>query len=173
MTRNREGTPNGRDEDPQTALQPRAARRRDASRWTLVQGILAPLGATGDFAFISAALVIRYFDDGATATPRRPSRSWSRPQAFYHHHGHRGAIWEEEVFGQYLFAGEAFFWEDVVRFGVDRAAYHFIVALFAGFHGAGTQPDDPPALVAYIALFSSMPGSFLWKLGMARNGAAR
>ena len=77
-----------------------------------------------------------------------------------------GAIWEKEVFGQYLFA-ESFFWEDVVSFGVIALHTIYITALFAGSMG----PTDLMilALVAYITYFINA-GQFLWKLRMARLG---
>jgi 3-vinyl bacteriochlorophyllide hydratase len=85
--------------------------RRNASKWTLVQGILAPLQLL--VCIVSAVLVIRYLQtgDGLTAA----NISVLVKTAFLYTIMVTGAIWEKEIFGQYLFA-EAFFWEDVVSF---------------------------------------------------------
>ncbi|MCC1482174.1 2-vinyl bacteriochlorophyllide hydratase [Roseibaca sp. Y0-43] len=136
--------------------------RRDASRWTLVQGILAPVQLV--ICLVSAALVIRYLmtGDGYTAA----TVSVVLKTAALYTIMVTGAIWEKEVFGQYLFA-ESFFWEDVVSFGVIALHTIYITALFAGSMG----PTDLMilALVAYITYFINA-GQFLWKLRMARLG---
>jgi 3-vinyl bacteriochlorophyllide hydratase len=136
--------------------------RRDASRWTLVQGILAPVQLL--ICLVSAALVIRYLmtGDGYTAA----TISVVVKTIALYTIMITGAIWEKEVFGQYLFA-ESFFWEDVISFGVIALHTIYITALFAGSMG----PTDLMllALVAYIAYFVNA-GQFLWKLRMARLG---
>jgi len=87
--------------------------RRDATIWTPIQGILAPLQFIA-FA-VSLVLVIRFLltDLGYEAA------TWSIliKTAFLYVIMITGAIWEKVVFGQYLFA-DAFFWEDVFSFGV-------------------------------------------------------
>ena len=84
-------------------------RRRDASPWTLVQGVLAPL----QFAvfLVSLCLVLRYLATGdglALATASVVVKTLVLYAIMI-----TGSIWEKEVFGRYLFA-PAFFWEDVV-----------------------------------------------------------
>ena len=84
-------------------------RRRDASPWTLVQGVLAPL----QFAvlLVSIALVARYLatGDGLQAATVSVLIKTAALYAIMV----TGAIWEKDVFGRYLFA-PAFYWEDMV-----------------------------------------------------------
>ncbi|WP_299606347.1 2-vinyl bacteriochlorophyllide hydratase [uncultured Tateyamaria sp.] len=101
--------------------------RRDATIWTPVQGILAPL----QFAvfLISLTLVIRYLSTGegyAAAT-------WSIviKTGVLYLIMITGAIWEKVVFGQYLLA-PAFFWEDVFSFLVIALHTAYLWALFSG-----------------------------------------
>src|SRR6056297_2529317 len=87
---------------------PEQRARRDASIWTLVQGILAP--AQFLVFLVSLGLVLRYLWTGegyALAT-------WSIlvKTGFLYVIMITGAVWEKIVFGQYLFA-DSFFWEDV------------------------------------------------------------
>ena len=84
-------------------------RRRDASRWTLVQGVLAPLQFVAFL--ISLVLVLRFLVSGeglAAATVSVLVKT-----ALLYTIMVTGSIWEREVFGVYLFA-RPFFWEDVV-----------------------------------------------------------
>ncbi|SFO95137.1 2-vinyl bacteriochlorophyllide hydratase [Tranquillimonas alkanivorans] len=139
---------------------PEQRRRRDATVWTLVQGVLAPL----QFAVfaVSLVLVLRYLATGegyAAAT-------WSiliKTGVLY---GIMvtGAIWEKAVFGRYLLA-PAFFWEDVVSFGVIALHTAYVWALFAdALTPAGLMAL---ALLAYAAYLLNA-GQFLWKLRRAR-----
>ena len=83
--------------------------RRDASPWTLVQGLLAPLQFL--VFLISLALVLRYFATGegfAAATASIIVKTLVLYAIMI-----TGSIWEHDVFGRYLFA-PAFFWEDAV-----------------------------------------------------------
>jgi len=137
--------------------------RRDASRWTLVQGILAP--AQFLVCAISAVLVLRCILTGegyALATA-----SVLLKTALLYTIMITGAIWEKEVFGQYLFA-PAFFWEDVVSFGVIALHTLYIIGLL-------TQTMAPEqllwlALLAYAA-YAVNAIQFLWKLRRARLDA--
>ncbi|MEO0388864.1 MAG: 2-vinyl bacteriochlorophyllide hydratase [Pseudomonadota bacterium] len=133
--------------------------RRDRTVWTVVQGILAPL----QFAvfLLSAALVLRYLATGdgygmATA-------SILLKTALLYTIMVTGAIWEKVVFGQYLFA-PAFFWEDVISFGVIALHTAYLWALFAGAP-AGLQMAI--ALVAYAAYVVNAL-QFVLKLRAAR-----
>ena len=134
--------------------------RRDASRWTLVQGILAPLQFLV-FA-VSLVLVVRFLWTGegyGAATVSILIKT-----GFLYLIMVTGAIWEKEVFGQYLFA-PAFFWEDVFSFAVIALHSLYLYGLFAG--------DFTPealmftALAAYAAYVINA-GQFLWKLRRAR-----
>jgi 3-vinyl bacteriochlorophyllide hydratase len=92
---------------------PEERRRRDASKWTLVQGILAPLQFL--VMAISVVLVVRYLRSGEGLTAAHVSivvKTFVLYTIMV-----TGAIWEKDVFGQYLFA-RPFFWEDVVSMGV-------------------------------------------------------
>ncbi len=134
--------------------------RRDATKWTLVQGVLAPV----QFAIfaVSLVLVCRYLLTGegyAVAT-------WSivlKTAALYAIMI-TGAIWEKVVFGQYLLA-PAFYWEDVFSFVVIALHTAYLIALFAALL--------PPfglmwlALSAYAAYVVNA-GQFLLKLRAAR-----
>ncbi len=133
--------------------------RRDRTVWTVVQGILAPL----QFAvfLLSVALVLRYLATGdgyglATA-------SILLKTALLYTIMVTGAIWEKVVFGQYLFA-PAFFWEDVISFGVIALHTAYLWALFAGAP-AGLQMAI--ALVAYAAYVVNAL-QFVLKLRAAR-----
>jgi len=96
----------------QTALYtPEQRKKRDTSRWTLVQGILAPVQFV--ICIVSAALVLRFLMTGEgymAATISVLIKTLALYAIMV-----TGAIWEKEVFGQYLLA-PAFFWEDVVSF---------------------------------------------------------
>ena len=87
--------------------------RRDSTKWTIVQGILAPVQF---FVFlISVILVVRYLATGegyAAATISIILKTLVLYTIMI-----TGAIWEKVVFGQYLLA-PGFFWEDVVSFFV-------------------------------------------------------
>ncbi|NYS23439.1 2-vinyl bacteriochlorophyllide hydratase [Rhodobacteraceae bacterium 2376] len=138
--------------------------RRDNTVWTLVQGILAPVQFL--VCIVSALLVIRFLMTGegylaATA-------SILIKTGFLYLIMVTGAIWEKVVFGQYLFA-PAFFWEDVVSFGVIALHTAYVVALLAG--SMGPQALMWLALVAYAA-YALNAFQFLWKLRAARLDAA-
>ena len=139
---------------------PEQRARRDATVWTLVQGILAPLQLLA--CAISAVLVIRFLMTGegylaATA-------SILVKTGFLYVIMVTGAIWEKVVFDQYLFA-HAFFWEDVVSFGVIALHTIYLWALLTG--GMGVQAQMWLALVAYAAYVINA-AQFLWKLRLAR-----
>jgi 3-vinyl bacteriochlorophyllide hydratase len=68
------------------------------------------------------------------------------------------------VFGQYLLA-PAFFWEDIVSFGVIALHTAYLVGLLSG--AIGPQALMYLALVAYLA-YAVNAVQFLWKLRQAR-----
>ena len=143
---------------------PEQRARRDASVWTLVQGILAPVQFV--ICIVSAVLVIRFLMTGEGYL----AATWSviaKTVALYTIMV-TGAIWEKEVFGQYLLA-PAFFWEDVVSFGVIALHTLYLAGLLWGF----MSPDQLMllALVAYAAYVVNAV-QFVWKLRMARLAAA-
>ncbi|MGP9789508.1 2-vinyl bacteriochlorophyllide hydratase [Roseinatronobacter sp. NSM] len=142
---------------------PEQRARRDASRWTIVQGVLAPVQFV--ICLISVVLVVRYLVTGEgylAATLSVVVKTGALYAIMV-----TGAIWEKEVFGQYLLA-DAFFWEDMVSFAVIALHSLYLVALLAG----SMHPDQLMilALVAYVA-YAVNAAQFLWKLRVARLGA--
>jgi 3-vinyl bacteriochlorophyllide hydratase len=101
------------DPRPHTLYTPSQRARRDSTRWTTVQAVLAPLQFL--VFLVSLGLVLRYLWIGegyAAATISILVKTGLLYTIMV-----TGAIWEKVVFGQYLFA-PAFFWEDVVSFAV-------------------------------------------------------
>lgn len=137
--------------------------RRDATRWTLVQGILAPLQFLVFLA--SLALVLRYLATGAgygAATASIVAKTLILYGIMV-----TGAIWEKVVFGRYLLA-RSFFWEDMVSFLVIALHTAYLWALFAGPLGPGGLMAL--ALAAYAA-YAVNAAQFLVKLRRARAEA--
>ena len=134
--------------------------RRDASPWTLVQGVLAPLQFV--VFLVSLGLVLRYMATGAGY--EAATLSIIIKTGVLYLIMITGAIWEKIVFGQWLFA-PAFFWEDVFSFVVIALHTLYIVGLLGGFYGSETLMLI--ALAAY-ATYVVNAGQFLWKLHMAR-----
>ena len=134
--------------------------RRDASPWTLVQGLLAPV----QFLIfgISLYLVLNYLRTGEY----HDAAIWSvvvKTIALYTIMV-TGAIWEKVVFGKYLFA-HSFFWEDVFSMLVIALHTAYLVALFTG-----SLTDRELMFLALAAYFTYVinAGQFIWKLRMAR-----
>ena len=149
---------------------PEQRARRDASRWTLVQGILAPLQFL--VFLVSAALVLRYLATGegwAVASASVVIKTLVLYSIMV-----TGSLWEHDVFGQYLFA-PAFYWEDVVSMLVLALHTAYLVALTTGV--VGYREQMLLALAAYAAYVVNAT-QFLLKLRAARqqrprvNGAA-
>jgi 3-vinyl bacteriochlorophyllide hydratase len=134
--------------------------RRDASRWTMVQGVLAPLQFLV-FA-VSLALVLRFLATGEglfAATVSILVKTFVLYTIMV-----TGAIWEYEVFGRYLFA-PAFFWEDAVSFVVITLHTVYLYGLLTGALDARQQMYV--ALAAY-ATYLANAAQFLLKLRAAR-----
>ena len=138
--------------------------RRDATIWTPVQGVLAPLQFVV-FA-VSLALVLRYLATGEGYV----IATWSivvKTGVLYIIMV-TGAIWEKVVFGQYLLA-PAFFWEDVFSFLVIGLPPAYLWALFSG--ALTPQSLMMLALTAYAAYVINAV-QFVLKLRAARLQAA-
>jgi len=134
--------------------------RRDKSRWTLVQGVLAPVQFLV-FLF-SLALVIRYLTTGAgleLATASIVLKTLVLYTIMI-----TGAIWEKVVFGKYLFA-DAFFWEDAFSMIVIALHTFYLVLLLGGIGSPALQLTV--ALAGYAAYVINA-GQFIWKLRLAR-----
>ncbi len=142
---------------------PEQRARRDASAWTLVQGVLAPLQFLV-FA-ISVVLVLRYLGSGegfGAATASVVIKTLLLYTIMV-----TGCIWEKVVFDCWLFA-PAFFWEDVFSMLVLALHTAYLVALFTGALGARGQMWL--ALAAY-ATYVVNATQFILKLRAARLGA--
>jgi 3-vinyl bacteriochlorophyllide hydratase len=137
--------------------------RRDATVWTTVQGILAPIQFL--VFVISLVLVLRYLATGAGY--EAATMSIMAKTAILMVIMVTGAIWEKVVFGQYLFA-PAFFWEDVVSFVVIALHTWYMVALLTD---AMTSHALMYVALAAYATYVINAGQFLWKLRMARLDA--
>ena len=133
--------------------------RRDASRWTTVQGVLAVVQF---FVFlVSLGLVLRYLTTGEGFLLASVSIVFKT--LILYSIMITGSIWEHEVFGRYLFA-RPFFWEDVVSIFVLALHSFYLIVFFFGLVSAHDQMLI--ALVAYSSyIFNAM--QFLFKFRMA------
>lgn len=140
--------------------------RRDATKWTLVQGILAPLQF---LAFgISLVLVLRFMatNEGYVAA----TVSILVKTGLLYLIMVTGAIWEKVVFGQYLLA-PAFFWEDVFSFAVIALHTGYLIALWTG---SLSQHGQMILALAAYATYAVNAAQFLRKLRLARlDGTVR
>lgn len=139
---------------------PEQRARRDASRWTTVQAILAPFQF---FVFlVSLALVLRFIltgDGQGAATVSIVVKTLVLYAIMV-----TGSIWEKVVFGRYLFA-DAFFWEDAFSMLVLALHTSYLVVLATGAVDARGQMMI--ALAAYTS-YAVNAGQFLMKLRAAR-----
>lgn len=136
-------------------------RRRDASVWTTVQGVLAPIQFL--VFLISVTLVLRYLATGnglTIATASIVVKTFVLYTIMV-----TGAIWERDVFGRYLFA-PAFFWEDVVSMLVLALHTAYLIAVLSGAVDAERQMWL--ALAAY-ATYVINATQFVLKLRAARQ----
>jgi len=139
---------------------PEEKRRRDASPWTMVQGVLAP------FQFlvfaVSLVLVLRFLLTGhgeQAATTSIVVKTFTLYTIMV-----TGAIWENEIYGKYLFA-PAFFWEDTVSMVVIAIHSFYMWGLLTGSVDSRTLMFV--ALVAY-ATYVVNAIQFVLKLRAAR-----
>ena len=140
---------------------PEERRRRDASPWTLVQGILAPIQFVVFLA--SLCLVLRFLATAeglGLATASVVIKTLTLYAIMI-----TGCIWEREVFGRYLFA-PAFFWEDV--FSMLVLALHTAYLAALAFDALGAQGQMFLALAAY-ATYVITATQFVLKLRAARR----
>ena len=134
--------------------------RRDATKWTLVQGILAPVQFV--VFLISLYLVLRYLVTGEGESAANISvviKTLTLYTIMI-----TGCIWEKVVFNCYLFA-PAFFWEDVFSMLVLLLHTLYLVALGTGYL------DQTQLMLLALAAYATYvinAGQFIWKLRMAR-----
>lgn len=144
---------------------PEERRRRDASVWTTVQGVLAPVQFL--VFLVSLVLVARFLLTGEGQTAATVSivvKTLTLYAIMV-----TGCIWEKVVFGRYLFA-PAFYWEDVFSMLVLALHTAYLVALASG--ALNTVALMYLALAAY-ASYAINATQFLLKLRAARLDHAR
>lgn len=142
---------------------PEERSRRDATVWTLVQGVLAPLQ------FLVLLISLSLIGYAWTTNSHWDWALWSvvvKTGVLYLIMV-TGAIWEKVVFGQYLFA-PSFYWEDVVSMGVIALHTVYLLAWLQGDAWLSLEAQIGVALVAYAAYLVNA-AQFLWKLRMARS----
>ncbi len=144
----------------QPLYSPEEKRRRDATPWTLVQGILAPLQF---FAFAaSLALVLHYLATGHGL--KLAIYSVVIKTLLLYTIMVTGSIWEHAVFGRYLFA-RAFFWEDVFSILVLALHTAYLVAILLDI---GSPRQLMMLVLAAYASYVINATQFLLKLRAAR-----
>jgi 3-vinyl bacteriochlorophyllide hydratase len=134
--------------------------RRDATVWTLVQGVLAPVQFL--IFVVSLVLVLRFLATGegqGAATVSVVVKTLALYAIMV-----TGCIWEKVVFGRYLFA-PAFYWEDVFSMAVLALHTGYLLALSFGW--LSPQGLMLLALAAYTA-YGINAAQFLLKLRAAR-----
>jgi 3-vinyl bacteriochlorophyllide hydratase len=144
---------------------PQERARRDASAWTLVQGVLAPVQFV--VFLVSLTLVLRYLATGEglqAATISVVVKTLTLYTIMV-----TGSIWEKVVFDAWLFA-PAFFWEDVFSMLVLALHTAYLLALWGGW--LDSRGLMLLALAAY-ATYVINAGQFIWKLRMARLQSGR
>lgn len=143
---------------------PEQRRRRDESRWTLLQGVLAPLQFV--IFIVSLFLVLRFLATGLGETAATISIV-VKTAALYAIMV-SGSFWEKAVFGKWLFA-PAFWWEDAVSMIVIALHTAYLAMLLAGI---GTPAQQMTVALAGYATYVVNAGQFLWKLRRARLDVA-
>lgn len=139
---------------------PEERARRDATRWTLVQGLLAPFQFL--IFLVSLGLVLRSLATGEGAFAADVSvvaKTITLMTIMI-----TGSIWEKVVFGKWLFA-RAFFWEDVFSMLVIALHATYMIMLLGGFGSFAQRMEI--ALAGYAAYVINA-GQFLLKLRAAR-----
>jgi 3-vinyl bacteriochlorophyllide hydratase len=134
--------------------------RRDATPWTLVQGILAPIQFLVFLASLGCVLYFLRTGNGLHAANVSVLIKTGVLLLIMV----TGSIWEKEVFGVWLFA-RPFFWEDVFSFMVIALHCWYVIALFTG--------ALEPRQLMYVALaaygtYVINAGQFIMKLRAAR-----
>ncbi|PIT73686.1 2-vinyl bacteriochlorophyllide hydratase [Limnohabitans sp. B9-3] len=145
---------------PQVLYTPEQRAKRDATRWTLVQGVLAPVQFL--VFLVSLYLVLNSLKTGEHT-------DWALASVVLktlvlYAIMITGCIWEKVVFDKYLFA-HAFFWEDVVSMGVMALHTAYLWVWWTG--SWSTSEQLWLALTAYIT-YGINAAQYIRKLRMAR-----
>ena len=139
-------------------------RRRDATPWTVVQGVLAPLQFL--IFLVSLGLVLNYLSSGegyGAATASIIVKTVTLYAIMI-----TGCIWEKVVFDRWLFA-PAFFWEDVFSMLVLALHTAYLAVVFLGIgDGRGQMMLALAAYAAYVVNATQ----FVLKLRAARRAEA-
>ena len=135
--------------------------RRDNTKWTLVQGVLAPLQFV--VFLISLGFVFNYLLYGTYENAA--SISVVVKTAILCLIMVTGSIWEKAVFDKYLFA-KPFYWEDVVSIFVVFLHLLYLFVYFFDFFSVESQLFL--ALLAYLAYLVNAI-QFLFKFKQARG----
>ena len=145
---------------PQVLYTPEQRVKRDATRWTLVQGVLAPVQF---LVFLVSLYLVIYSLQTGEYTDWALASVVLKTVVLYAIMI-TGCIWEKVVFDKYLFA-PAFFWEDVVSMWV--MALH-TAYLWVWWEGSWSAIDQLwLALTAYIT-YGINAAQYIRKLRMAR-----
>jgi 3-vinyl bacteriochlorophyllide hydratase len=144
---------------------PEERARRDATAWTTVQAVLAPLQFL--VFLVSLWLVVDYLRTGqgyVAATVSIVVKTLVLYTIMI-----TGSIWEKVVFGKWLFA-PSFFWEDVFSMLVLGLQTLYLAALLLGWW---SPREQMLIAVAAYAAYVVNAAQFVWKLRMARLEGAR
>ena len=134
--------------------------RRDSTRWTLVQGVLAPVQFL--VFLVSLALVVRFLLSGEGAYVATVSVVIKTLVLYTIMI--TGSLWEKAVFDRYLFV-PSFFWEDVVSMLVLALHTAYLACVFFGW--LSTTGQMYLAIAAYAA-YTINAAQFVWKFRLAR-----
>jgi 3-vinyl bacteriochlorophyllide hydratase len=145
---------------PQALYTPEQRARRDATKWTLVQGVLAPvqfLIFLVSLYLVLNSLKIGEHTDWALASVVIKTLVLYAIMV-------TGSIWEKVVYGKYLFA-HAFFWEDMVSMVV--LALH-TAYLWVWWQGQWSSADQLWLALAAYGTYAINAAQYIRKLRMAR-----
>ena len=145
---------------PKALYTPEQRARRDATQWTLVQGVLAPVQFL--VFLVSLYLVLNSLKTGEHT-------DWALASVVVktlvlYAIMITGSIWEKVVYGKYLFA-HAFFWEDVVSMVV--LALH-TAYLWVWWQGQWSSADQLWLALAAYGTYAINAAQYIRKLRMAR-----
>ena len=145
---------------PQALYTPEQRARRDATQWTLVQGVLAPVQFL--VFLVSLYLVLNSLKTGEHT-------DWALASVVVktlvlYAIMVTGSIWEKVVYGKYLFA-HAFFWEDMVSMVV--LALH-TAYLWVWWQGQWSSADQLWLALAAYGTYAINAAQYIRKLRMAR-----
>jgi 3-vinyl bacteriochlorophyllide hydratase len=145
---------------PQVLYTPEQRAKRDATQWTLVQGLLAPV----QFLVFLVSLYWVLISLKTGENTEWALASVVLKTVVLYAIMITGCIWEKVVFGKYLFA-QAFFWEDVVSMLVMTLHTAYLWVWWEGSWSANAQLSL--ALAAYIT-YGINAAQYIRKLRMAR-----